>query len=229
MRQEQFGDLIGKSKEENQRGRESFLDLQEEIEEVDGNAGADLLRCGVHGHSMDWQQPDATWPAKCAIGVGGESVMNKTTVAQQDKPVRHLRSAESISLLSGRVSSRPFVGPTLQMKPICPCGGGCPRCTSKTGSATAIAEQLRSPVVAPSTSGRGSHLLQAKLTIGASHDPLEQEADRVADQVMRMSEPPMPQHSAPAGKGGHSRKMWTGYFSRVKDRFKWSEVVFDRS
>ena len=105
--------------------------------------------------------------------------MNKTTVAQQDKPVRHLRSAESISLLSGRVSSRPFVGPTLQMKPICACGG--PRCTSKIGSATAIAEQLRSPVVAPSTSGRESRLLQAKLSIGASHDPLEQEADRVAD------------------------------------------------
>jgi hypothetical protein len=120
--------------------------------------------------------------------------MNKTTVAQQDKPVRHLRSAESISLLSGRVSSRPFVGPTLQMKPICACGGGCPRCTSKIGSATAIAEQLRSPVVAPSTSGRESRLLQAKLSIGASHDPLEQEADRVADQVLAA-----PAHHAGSG------------------------------
>ena len=31
--------------------------------------------------------------------------------------------------------------------------------------------------------------LQPKLTIGASNDPLEQEADRVAEQVMRMAEP----------------------------------------
>ena len=47
-----------------------------------------------------------------------------------------------------------------------------------------MAEQLRSPAVAPPTSGRANHLLQAKLSIGASHDPLEQEADRVADQVL---------------------------------------------
>ncbi len=50
--------------------------------------------------------------------------MNKTTVAQQTKPVRHLRSAESTSVLSGRVSSRPFFGPTFQMKPNCACGRG---------------------------------------------------------------------------------------------------------
>ena len=127
--------------------------------------------------------------------------MNKTTVAQQDKPVRHLRSVESISLLSGRVSSRPFVGSTLQMKPICACGGGCPRCTSKIGSANAMAEQLRSPAVAPPTSGRADHLLQAKLSMGASHDPLEQEADRVADQVMAA-----PAHSAVSGVPPHIQR-----------------------
>ncbi|MDJ0822529.1 MAG: DUF4157 domain-containing protein [Paracoccaceae bacterium] len=31
--------------------------------------------------------------------------------------------------------------------------------------------------------------LQAKLTVGAAHDPLEQEADRVAHQIMRMASP----------------------------------------
>jgi len=35
---------------------------------------------------------------------------------------------------------------------------------------------------------RGPHL-QAKLTVGAPDDVYEQEADRVADEVMRMSEP----------------------------------------
>ena len=39
----------------------------------------------------------------------------------------------------------------------CACGGGCPRCTAA---------------------------LQAKLFVGSSHDPLEQEADRVAEQVL---------------------------------------------
>ena len=47
-----------------------------------------------------------------------------------------------------------------------------------------MAEQFLSPMVLLQASGRAGHLLQAKLTIGASNDPLEQEADRVADQVL---------------------------------------------
>ncbi len=35
---------------------------------------------------------------------------------------------------------------------------------------------------------RGAHL-QAKLTVGAPHDVYEQEADQVAETVMRMPEP----------------------------------------
>lgn len=54
---------------------------------------------------------------------------------------------------------------TLQRKPNCPCGGGCPGC-----------QQLKSPI-------------QTKLKIGEPNDPFEQEADRVADQVMRMPVP----------------------------------------
>ncbi len=48
--------------------------------------------------------------------------------------------------------------PVIQPKPICPCDGGCPRCA---------------PVIQP------------KLIIGQPNDKYEQEADRVADQVMR--------------------------------------------
>ena len=87
--------------------------------------------------------------------------------------------------------------PQIQRTTSCACGGGCPRCTSQIGSATAIAEQLRSPVVAPSTSGRESRLLQAKLSIGASHDPLEQEADQVADQVLAAPVNPAVSGAAP--------------------------------
>jgi len=35
----------------------------------------------------------------------------------------------------------------------------------------------------------GSHAIQAKLTVGPAHDESEREADRVADEVMRMPEP----------------------------------------
>ncbi len=50
----------------------------------------------------------------------------------------------------------------------CGCGGGCSGCASK--------EEARPKV-------------QAKLTVGPAHDAYEQEADRVADSIMRM---PMP-------------------------------------
>lgn len=46
----------------------------------------------------------------------------------------------------------------IQSKPICPCGGGCPRC------------------------------IQAKLNVSQPGDPYEQEADRVAEKIMRMPE-----------------------------------------
>lgn len=46
----------------------------------------------------------------------------------------------------------------------CACGGGCPKCLGNLG-------------------------IQPKLTIGAPNDKYEQEADRVADQVMRMPAP----------------------------------------
>lgn len=55
----------------------------------------------------------------------------------------------------------PDVVPVLQRKSFCPCDGGCPSCLGD---------------------------IQPKLTIGQPDDEYEQEADRVADQVMRMPE-----------------------------------------
>lgn len=54
--------------------------------------------------------------------------------------------------------------PVIQRKSACACGGGCPGCREEL-------EDLH---------------VQTKLAIGAPGDPFEQEADRVADQVMRM-------------------------------------------
>lgn len=61
------------------------------------------------------------------------------------------------------IAAHPAFAPFIQMKNSCVCGGGCPRCLS------------------------GQHL-QAKLKVGAHNDIYEQEADQVADQVMRMAE-----------------------------------------
>ena len=58
----------------------------------------------------------------------------------------------------------PVEGNLIQRKSSCACGGGCPKCLGTIG-------------------------IQAKLRIGAPNDVYEQEADRIADQVMRMTEP----------------------------------------
>lgn len=50
----------------------------------------------------------------------------------------------------------------VSVQAICPCDGGCPRCTSA---------------------------IQPELAIGQPCDKYEQEADRIADEVMRMPEP----------------------------------------
>ena len=46
-----------------------------------------------------------------------------------------------------------------------------------------------SPLTGESGGFKGKKCLQAKLTVGASNDPLEHEADSVAEQVMRMPDP----------------------------------------
>lgn len=54
------------------------------------------------------------------------------------------------------------ISAALQRRPLCPCEGSCPRCLPQ---------------------------IQAKLTIGQPGDKYEQEADRLADEIMRMPEP----------------------------------------
>ncbi len=61
------------------------------------------------------------------------------------------------------LSASSFSHPMLQRKPNCACGGGCPRCKAEAS-------------------------LQPKLKINQPNDRYEQEADRVAEQVMRMPE-----------------------------------------
>lgn len=79
-------------------------------------------------------------------------------------PALRSRPAASPSLPFRHTSPHPVSRPLLQEKPACACGGGCPRCQA--------------------------HLpLQRKLKVGQPGDIYEQEADRVADEVMRTPEP----------------------------------------
>jgi len=69
--------------------------------------------------------------------------------------------------------------PLLQRK--CACGGGCPRCKQELG-------------------------IQTKLKIGEPGDKYEQEADRIADEVMRMPEPTIQHQVESENKGVIQRK-----------------------
>src|SRR5436853_6792488 len=60
-----------------------------------------------------------------------------------------------------------FDGAVIQRKSICACGGGCPGCREESHDLN----------------------VQTKLAISTPGDHYEQEADRVADQVMRMPDP----------------------------------------
>lgn len=60
---------------------------------------------------------------------------------------------------------------------------------------------LSVPKSSPTSAYEGKPRLQAKLSIGASNDPLEQEADRVADQVLAA-----PAHSSVSGAVPHIQR-----------------------
>jgi hypothetical protein len=88
----------------------------------------------------------------------------------RQKPVRANPAPVAQSLSIGLTGSA-----MLQRKPDCACGGGCPRCQEAA-------------------------LLQTKLKISEPGDEYEQEADRVAEQVMRMPEPSVQRQVEPREK-----------------------------
>jgi hypothetical protein len=87
------------------------------------------------------------------------------------------RPAKSFSALSRPALFYPSLGPALQKKSACACGGGCPRCQTKPP-------------------------LQTKLAISQPGDMYEREADRVADEVMRMPAPSIQRECASCTAGG---------------------------
>jgi hypothetical protein len=73
------------------------------------------------------------------------------------------RNSQPRQMSSPEARISPFAPspPVIQRVSVCPCDGGCPRCVAA---------------------------IQPKLTIGRPNDKYEQEADRIADEVMRMPE-----------------------------------------
>jgi hypothetical protein len=88
-------------------------------------------------------------------GVNDTLTRNRQGTNHKQVPVK-----KSVPTFSGSI-------PLIQLKSLCPCDGGCPRCTG---------------------------VIQAKLKIGEPNDKYEQEADRIADQIMRMPEPGYPEY-----------------------------------
>lgn len=85
-----------------------------------------------------------------------------------------LRSGEARARRRARPATA--VSARLQRKAgSCACGGGCPRCATESSA--------------------------GGLTIGAVDDPLEREADRVAEQVMAMRDPAARASALPAAQG----------------------------
>lgn len=85
-------------------------------------------------------------------------------LAKTDGNTKARQPAESDQTTSPYLSANAFTGGVVRRNLSCACGGGCPACQS-------------------------NQPIQTKLTIGEANDEYEQEADRVADQVMA------PQHN----------------------------------
>jgi hypothetical protein len=93
--------------------------------------------------------------------------MRATALKEQNRNTRATRAARGADPVRRSVP----LAPVLQRKSVCACGGACPRCRDE-----------KSP-------------LQAKLAVSQPGDAYEREADRVAEQVMRM---PAEGNSAPS-------------------------------
>src|SRR5262245_53860427 len=82
--------------------------------------------------------------------------------------------------------TRVLAQPVPVQRKTCACGGGCPRCREK-------------------------YPLQAKLEVSQPGDALEQQADRVAEQVLRMPQPGHPgDPAASEGEGVHVSRYSSG-------------------
>jgi hypothetical protein len=79
----------------------------------------------------------------------------------------HVVASESLPGRVTPVPAMPGKGALLQRKPGCACGGGCPSCADETRPKA----------------------IQTKLQVSTPGDQYEQEADHIADQVMRVRDP----------------------------------------
>jgi hypothetical protein len=99
-------------------------------------------------------------------GIARETMASPTQFLQRSLGNSYLQSTFEDRRVLGETGAQNGV-PTIQRK--CACGGSCASCAADE-------EKLR---------------IQTKLSVGAANDVYEQEADRVADQILRMPEPSM--------------------------------------
>ncbi len=103
-----------------------------------------------------------------------------TKQPSKDASKRKPAVAKPTPVRQGRIFSPLSTGTVLlQRKSACACGGGCPRCQAERDLEKILP-------------------IQTKLKISQPGDKYEQEADRVAEQVMRMPEPTVSESGATA-------------------------------
>lgn len=109
----------------------------------------------------------------------GEKHCMPLTLAKKPSPdntCKQKRDSEHNSSKCPQTVLNTLPASVVQREPNCPCGGGCPRCKAETS-------------------------IQTKLKINKQNDKYEQEADRMAEQVLRM-----PENTAVGGKPTVVRK-----------------------
>jgi hypothetical protein len=116
---------------------------------------------------------------------------------------KHTGAHHHSPVRSVRISSLPYATTvTPQLKSSCACGGGCPRCEKAVHA-------------------------QAKLSISQPGDAYEQEADRMADTVMRTPEPVIQRSCAACSAGGSCPKCGTEEEKKVQRKVDSNAGAFD--
>lgn len=128
--------------------------------------------------------------------------------AHQRAPARAAHAAYAAPAVS-TLSAPPGV---IRRASACACGGGCPRCKAGSHGSEASEDDA-----AKRLASMGAH---AKLKVGAPDDPLEREADALADRVTGRAVPDHPSwHSQPAEAGGSGKQLAPGLRSFFEQGF----------
>jgi hypothetical protein len=134
----------------------------------------------------------------------GKQRSETRTPQSRTQPWLALQRSLGNSYLQDRAAGQPTFGTAPTLQRACACGGTCGDCAGKEDE---------------------NAMIQTQLTVGAANDVYEQDADRVADQVMRMPAPDGPAEAASPGVAESIQRLPSGAST---DAFT-TDMALDRS